>query len=148
MAQTFRQALVAQLNAIPEITAIVGSSIYPFSVPETHDLSRNGPALTYIVDSNPRGQLLQQADGLSMARVTFRVWSYFLSQSDQVTNALFNAINGPPGAWGDGTCSIVSVTQQDESDEDIPPKTGTDQWIYAIDSEYLIKYRVAIPTLT
>lgn len=62
--------------------------------------------------------------------------------------AIFNAINGPPGSWGDGSCVIISVTQQDEGDDEGPPKAGSDQWIPYIETEYLIRYRVPIPTLS
>ena len=66
-----------------------------------------------------------------------------------MTLAVWNGIGGPPiNPWGDGSIEVLSVTQHDEHDLPEPPKAGSDQWTYQIVSEYQIKHRVAIPTLT
>lgn len=147
-AQTFRQALVSKVDAIPELVAIVGNAIYPGSIPQTHDLGRDGPALTYTILTNPRGHVLSGADGTATARVQFSAWAYQLSDADGTTLAVWNALDGIPDAWGNGTCRILSVTHQDEQDNHSPPRTGRDQWLYRIDSEYAVKYRTGFPTLS
>jgi hypothetical protein len=140
MAQTFRQALDAVLNNTAAVTAIVGAAIYPYTIPITHDFQRDGPALTYEVPSDPHGQVLGGKSGKSAARVTLKGWSYRYSDVDALALALFDALNGPPGTWGDGSCVVNSVTHQDDTDTAEPAKTGSDLWVHSRESEYLIKY--------
>ena len=147
MAQTFRQALNAKLASITELTTIVGSAIYPGAVPQTHDYGADGPALTFELPSDARGHVLTGSDGTSAAHVKLTSYAYSKAVTDQMALAIWNAIDGPPGTWGDGTCKIMSVSHQEDSDNDEQPKAATDQWLYIIESEYLIRYRVAIPTL-
>lgn len=146
--QDIREALAAKLFSIPEVTAIVGTAIYPLVVPMTRDFSRDGPALTYEIPSNPRGQVLGGSDGTSDATVTLKLWGYTYGTASAMTSALFSALNGPPGVWGNGTCSIISVTQHDEGDDVGRPFAASDQWIPYIESEYLVRYRVPNPTLS
>jgi hypothetical protein len=145
--QGFREALIAKLGSIPEVAAIVGSAIYPGQLPETHDLGRDGPALTYLVVSNPRGHILTGSDGTSTARVRLDAWGYQLSQVDALTTALWEALDGVPDTWGNGTLDVMSVSQGDESDEHEPPRAGSDQWTYHISTDYRVRYRTGFPTL-
>ena len=78
--QTFRQTLLAKLSSIPELTSLVDTAIYPGAAPRTHDLGRDGPALTYAITTYPRGQVLSGSDGTGMPRVQLSAWSY--SQAD------------------------------------------------------------------
>lgn len=146
--QTFRQALTAKLESVSELTAIVGTAIYPGAIPEDHDLGRDGPALTYTIPGSPRGHHLGGADGTSLARVKIDVWGYTFSEVDAATLAWWNAIDGLPGQWGDGSCVIMSISHQDEQDLHQPPKAGSDQWTYHIQSEYAVKFRTGLPTLS
>lgn len=146
--QTFREALVAKLGAIPELLAVVDQAVFPGAIPEDHDLGRDGPALVYSIPSNPRGQVLMGSDGTSSARLRFEAHAYLLSAADRATIAVWNALDGEPGGWGNGTCQILSVTHQDEQDQHIPPRAGSDQWIYRIVSDYLVRYRTGFPTLS
>lgn len=149
LAQTFRQALVAKLGAMPALTSIVGSAIYPGALPETHDLQRDGPALTYTITTYPRNQQLTGSDGTATARVQLSAWSYSLSDTDAIALALVDALNGVvnDSTWGNGTITIMSCTHQEETDVVEQVETGTDLWIHQITNEYLIKHRVSIPTL-
>lgn len=151
--QTFRQALYSKLSSITEVTAIVGSAIYPGAIPITHDLDRDGPALTWTIVTNPRGHVLVGSDGTSTARVQLSAWatgSTAVALTDQITNALFNALDGIAESfnWGDGTVEILSCRQEDEVELPEPPKAGRDEWLRQIASDYIIKYRVPIPTLS
>lgn len=145
--QTFRQALTAKLESIEPVTLIVGDAIYPGALPETHDLRRDGPALTYTVLTNPRGHVLSGSDGTSTARVQLSAWSYNLADSDAITQALFAAIDGVfnDTSWGNGTVTIRSCLQEDESDEPEAVETGMDVWIRQIPNIYSIKHTVTIP---
>ena len=146
--QTFRQALTAKLNAITELTAIVGTAIYPGALPLTHDLDRDGPALTYTVTSMPRNHHLLGSDGTATATVQLSAWSEQESTSDAIALAIFNAIDGVynDSSWGNGTITIRSCLHQDESDEPEEPKAGRDEWLRHIPSIYSIKHTVTIPT--
>ena len=149
MAQLFEQALVAQIKTLTKVTAIIGGSLYKTYLPQTHDLGAQGPALTYSIPTKPRGHVLTGSDGTATARVQIDAWGYSEGVVKQLIEAVWNGIDGlPVNPWGDGTCVIMSVVQQDDSDADEPPKAGTDQPIYHSMSEYNIKYRVVIPTLS
>jgi hypothetical protein len=142
---TFREALVAKLNSITALADIVGTSIYPDVIPQTHDLGAQGPALTYTVVTMPRGQVMGGLDGTANARVQLSAWSYGKGISASIQLAIVGVLNEVPVAnpWGDGTCVIKSVTHQDESDQTEKAKDGSDKWIYQIISEWQINSYLA-----
>lgn len=144
MGQTFRETLITKLRSIDDLTAVVGSAIYTDSLPQTHDLGRDGPALSFAIVSYPRGEVMQGLDGTGMPRVQFSAWSYDKAAADAITLALLYSLTVVPAEnpWGDGTITIMSVTQADESDQGEPPQSGGDQWIYQIVSEFQIKHRL------
>jgi hypothetical protein len=148
--QAFRQALVAKLTAINSVNSAVNGAIYPGSLPETHQLDRDGPALTYTITSLPRNHNLSGSDGTATARVQLSAWSLYESQSDTIALDLFNALDGlyNDSSWGDGSITIRSCLHQDEVDLPEPFEAGTDQWIYQVASDYEIKHTVTIPTHT
>ena len=148
VAQFFEQALEAKLASISELAAMVGTSIYTQYVPQTHDIGTNGPAVVYLIPTKPRGHVLMGSDGTATARVQIEAHSYAYGTSKQIIEAIWNAIDGTPGQWGNGTCVIVSVVQQDDSDASEKPQAGTDQPLFRVIQEYNVKYRVAIPTLS
>jgi len=150
MAQLFEQALVAELSGIAALTAILGvqadgtqPAIFKSGVPEKWQYSTSGAALTYFVPAKPKGQVLVSGDGTAAARVQFDVWSFTGSDTKEAVAAIYDAINGVPGVWGDGSCTIMSVVHQGDSDMDEPPKAGSDQWLYRTTSEYRIQYRLS-----
>lgn len=144
MAQSFRQTLVAKLTSISDLTAIVGAAIFADALPQTHDLGRNGPALTFTIVSYPRGMVMGGLDGTGTPRIQFSAWAYSKASSDAITLVLLGSLTVVPPAnpWGDGTITILSCTHQDESDQSEPPPEGGDQWIYQIVSEYQVKHRL------
>ena len=150
--QIFEQALVAKLQAIPELMAIVGNGggagLFKTSVQQNWDYGANGPAITYQIIGKPRGHVLTGSDGTAGARVQFDVWSHSALATKRAIEALWNGIDGVPGVWGNGTCVIMAVAQQDETDLDEPPRAASDQWMYHTTTDYWIQYRVALPTLS
>ena len=157
MAQLIEQALVARIKAIPEVVALLGTAtgstspaIFKSGVPQTYDYGVNGPALTYSFPDKPMGHVLTGSDGTAAGTAELVVSSYSYGTSKVIIEKLFNGLDGPPveTSWGDGSCEIITVTSQGDSDIPIPPKAGTDQWIYAIMTMYRIQYRVTIPTLS
>lgn len=148
MSQTFRETILIKLNAISRLTAIVGPRIWPGVLPQTYDLKANGPALTYTISGYPRGHVLTGSDGTATARVEFSAWAYLRSDADAITLAIWDSIDGvPANPWADGSIEIMSCIQEDESDEEIAPLSGTDQWQYPVISQYSIKHRTALPSL-
>jgi len=148
MSQYFEQALAAKLNAMSALVALLGTGgIFSQGFPQTWQLDANGPALAYTVPDKPMGHVLVGSDGTALANVTFNVRSYNYGISKQIVEAIANELDGIPGVWGDGTCIITSVVQQNETDEFIPPGGGSDKWIYHIDAEYAVRYRVSLPAL-
>ena len=145
---TFREILYAKLGSITEVNSVVNGAIYPGVLPETHQLDRDGPALTYTITALPRNHQLTGSDGTATATVQLSAWSLLLSQSDSITLALFNALDGlvNDSSWGDGSITIRSCLQDDETDIVEPFKEGSDDWIYQLASVYKIKHTVTYPT--
>ncbi len=146
--QFFEQALEAKLLSISALAAFCSDSIYTQALPQTHDLRKDGPAITYSVPTKPRGHVLAGSDGTATARVQIDMWSYSYGISKQMAEVIWNALDGVPQTWGNGTCQIFGIVQQDDIDASEPPKAGTDQWLYHQIQEYSVKYRVTIPTLS
>jgi hypothetical protein len=144
---SFRETLVAKLASIPELTALVGTAIYPGAIPETHDLGSDGPVLTYRISSYPHGKVLAGSDGTASPRVQFDAWSADFALADAITKAIRDAIfRRPVNPWTPGGVEIMSVSKDDEFDIAEPPKAATDQWTYRVMSTYQIKHRVPIPS--
>jgi hypothetical protein len=157
VSQLFEQALRAELLSIPELTALLGTigsgttpAIFKTAVPQTYDYYFNGPALTYTIPTKPMGHVLTGSDGTAVARVQLDAWGYTESAIKMIIEAIRNGIDGSglPEVWGNGTVIIMSCIQQDDIDSDEEPKAGSDQWLYHTISEYNVKYRVSIPTLS
>lgn len=150
MSQLFEQALVAQLQNTPALVDIVGNAIYRSFVPQTYLFDRNGPALTYSIPTKPYGHVLTGSDGTATARVQLDMWSFSSLAVKQGLEAIRNMFDGAglPQTWGDGSVVIMSSIQQDDTDLDEPPEAGSDQVTYHSLTEYSVKYRVSIPTLS
>jgi hypothetical protein len=148
--QQFEQALVARLLAIPELTAYIGTAIYKTFVPQTHDYGANGPALTYTIPTKPRGHVLGGGDGTATARVQIDAWGYGESTTKLIIQAIGNGIDtaGWSNIWGNGSVIIITCIQQDDTDLDEEPKAGTDQVLYHTVTEFSVKFRIPIPTLS
>ena len=147
--QTFRVALRAKLLSIDDLTDIVDSHIYPSTLPPTHDLDRDGPAVTYEAAKFPRGLLghvghvLSGSDGTVLARVELTVWGYTFSVVDAAALVLFHELDGIRNAsdWGNGSIRIVTCLYSNELDDPEPAAGGRQQLIYRLTSEFWIKYR-------
>lgn len=144
---TFRETLIAKLGSIPALTTIVGERIYWGALPQVLDLGRDGPALTVTLASYPRGHVLTGSDGTASATVLLTAWGYRQAQCDAIALAIWEAIDGPPAnPWGDGSIEIMSISQHDETEIQHQPKAGSDQWVYSITSEYLVRHRTIVPS--
>jgi len=144
--QFFEQALLSKLQSLAALSTLA-TGIFKTSVPQTHDLGAIGPALTYEIPNKPFGHVLTGSDGTATATAKISAWSYNYGISKQIAEAVWTGIDGVPAVWGNGTCEIISVVQQDDDDEPIQPRAGTDQWIYRVNQVYQIMYRVTLPNL-
>ena len=148
--QFFEQALASKLASITVLTAILGTqadetqpAIFKTGVPQTWQYSSGGAALSWFIPTKPKGQTLVGSDGTATANVQIDVWSFDAADPKRAMAAIFNAINGVPGTWGDGSCTVVSVVHKGDSDMDEQPRAGSDQWLYRTMSEYRIMYRLS-----
>lgn len=133
-----RQAIEYRLLASPAITALVGSRVYFGAVPQTASLA-TGPALTYSVPDRPYGHTLAGPDGTSQARVKFSAWSMLESQSTAIAQAIRDRFQGFAGNISG--CVVTASILEDEHHIPNPPRAGTDQWIYEIDTTYRVNHR-------
>lgn len=145
--QYFEKALRAKLLAIDGVTDIVGTSIFKTQIPETHDLSDDGPAITFFLPSKQMGHALRGSDGTATAVVQFDAWAYNQPTVKVLLEAIRDSLDGPQDLWGVGEVEIMSVVQIDDSDADEPPSDSSPLWKFHSLSEYSIKYRVGLPTL-
>lgn len=147
--QTFRKALRAKLLSLDDLTAIVGSNVYPGELPMGYDLSVKGPAVTYIVQKLRRGftgttgHTLSGSDGTVLVRAILTAWSYSFADVDRIATILFVQLDGIFNAsdWGDGSIVIMECLHGPELDMPEQPTTGRKSLTYRIESEYEIRYR-------
>lgn len=147
-ATTFRQALQAQLLAIPALSALVGAHVYPGVLPRTHDLEKNGPAVTALVTADLHlghhiagiGHTLSGRDGTMMVRVQISGWSYRESDVDAIGEALFAALDPLINVqWG--TVKIVTCVREQQVDLPEPATAANPRDIYRIVNEFHVRYR-------
>lgn len=149
VAQTFRQALRAKLLSLVDLAAIVGRSVYPGGLPPTHDLARDGPALTYDVAKNTLrtarafGHVLTGSDGTVDALVKLTAESYTFADVDAISLILYERLDGVRNAtdWGDGTNVVMSCLHGPEQDQSGPAPVGRPGLIYRITVEFWVRYR-------
>lgn len=146
--QLFREALEARLLSSTALAALVDNRIFYAVLPQKLDLGRDGPALTFMVVGRPTGKILTGSDGTATARVQFSAWAYTEKLADQVTEVIRNMFDGIQPVWGNGTLIVTGCYQEDEVDLPEQPRAGSDQWTYQIASDYSIKHRVSLPTLS
>lgn len=148
--QTFRKALRAKLLSLPDLTAIIGTHVYPGQVPIGYDFAVQGPALTYTVQKlrgrfmGASGHSLTGSDGTRLVRAILSAEGYSFSDVDAITTILFDELDGINNAtdWGDGSIVIMECLEGPELDMPEQPMTGRKSLTYRIESEYEIRYRV------
>lgn len=155
VAQTFRKALRAKLLSLADLTAIVGTHVYPDVLPSSHDLGTKGPAVVYSVMKSPLrfsghgdfNHVLSGSDGTITALVILTALSYSFSEVDAITAVLFDEMDGIRNAsdWGDGTTTIMSCIHGMEMDQPESPTPENPRIAYRISSQYYVRYRVTLP---
>jgi len=137
---TLRQAIVARLNSIPAVTALVGTRVY-FDDPSQLSVY---PCLAVMVDERKYGHNLDGADGSSVASVHIEAISQYESVSVAVMEAIRDSFDGFRGVQSG--VSIGRCFLDDEYDATSPPLANSDAWIYHVVVEYRIWHRVNFPT--
>ncbi len=137
---TFREAMVAWLNSIAALTALVGSRIY---YADPSQLSQY-PCLVISIVNRDYFHNLAGADGVSLATVHLEAISQFESESQACMEAVRNNLDGFRGVQSGvpiGRCFL-----DDEFDAQTPPLAGSNLWIYHYATEYKVWHRVPTPT--
>jgi hypothetical protein len=135
-----RIALQSLMSGEADLTATVGTRIYPAPRPQSAVL----PCLTYrLITGNP-GHDLVAADGTVRSRFQVEAWSRTTAEAAALSVGLFNSLDGFVGTV-DGV-RITWVAKLDEADLSSLESDGTGDPKRRIVSDYLVQYRVAIPT--
>jgi len=137
---TLREAVVAWLNSIASLTALVGTRIY-FEDPS--QMSQY-PCVTVKVTEREWGRNLAGADGTSKAMVEISALSLSESSSIAIAEVVRNYFDGFRG--NQFTVPILTNYYEDEDDDTTAPPDGSDNWIYNVILKYRIKHRVPVPT--
>jgi hypothetical protein len=135
-----RVALHSLMSGEAELTDVVGTRIYPAPRPQSAVL----PCLTYrLITGNP-GHDLRASDGTVRSRFQIEAWSRTTAEAAALSVGLFNALDGFVGTV-DGV-RITWIAKLDEADLSSLESDGTGDPKRRIVSDYLVQYRVAIPT--
>lgn len=86
------EALYAYLSSYANLTAIVGTRIYPLILPQSPIL----PAITYSKVSGPRVNSKDGASGLAYPRFQFSCWAKSYGQAKQVAEQIRLALDTFP----------------------------------------------------
>jgi hypothetical protein len=135
-----RVALVSLIGIADDLSDVVGARIFPAPRPQSAVL----PCLTYrLITGNP-GHDLGAADGTVRSRFQVEAWSRTTAEAAALSVGLFNALDGFVGTV-DGV-RITWIAKLDEADLSSLESDGTGDPKRRIVSDYLVQYRVAIPT--
>ncbi len=127
------------LTGVTALTAIVGTRIYPNSLPQNPVF----PALTYALVSAPHDHTLTDAAGIVRARIQFDAYGYKLSEAVAITEAIRLALQRYTGSFGAKV--VLASKLANEQDLSIAPQDASQSWLYRKSSDYIIKLRELIP---
>jgi len=111
------ESLFARLSTDAGVLALVGTRIYPVSLPQTPTL----PAITYMMTSEPTEHLMNETSS-TIKRAMFRVmcwdtaWSSVNAMAEAVSASL-DAFAGLLGGAGGARCWVTQVNQVDLADD-------------------------------
>ena len=139
---SIRTDLKTHLEAQTGITNLVSTRIFGIKRPQKN---RTLPAITYERLSGGHDHTLSSAAGSAMPRFRIHCWATTYVGADTLAEAVRNEMQGFSGAMGSTTTH--SVILEDESDEYEDPEDASDQGVYGIALDYLIRYVESLPTL-
>lgn len=132
---TLEQGLISYLKAYAGLSAIIGTRVFGFRIPQKSSL----PCLTVQRISTPREQThdTSGASDLAHPRFQFDAWATTNESSKDITDQLRTALNGKTGSIGTAPYAVViqGALVDDETPE-IDPETE----YYRTRSDYIIWY--------
>lgn len=114
-------AVVAHLKAYAGLSALVGSRIYPLTMPQDATL----PCVTYQRVSGIRHSAMGQDTGLATVRLSFSCWAATYASAKAVAKQLRLALQRCASTIGSGANTATGVASFIETDiDDYEPDTG------------------------
>lgn len=129
-----REAIVARLLRISELTAIVGDRVRPGWRAADDPL----PSVSCFVVSDAAGHHLSGRCGYAIARVQIDCWARTRAQAVAVARSIQRAIDGEIGGWTGFTmhwCGMI-----DSRDFTDAPPDGSSRPTHRVSSDYTVKY--------
>jgi len=115
------EALFNYLSNYAELTALIGSQIYPMRLPQSVDLKEN-PAVTYTRISGPGIHLMGGDANLTSPRFQFSVWAKKYSSAVNVTKTLKKALQDYSGIMGGASgVKVQHIYLENEIDASFEP---------------------------
>lgn len=139
-AGVFEKALAARLAADAMIAAHVGPRIYNAILPQTAER----PAIAYRIASSQNEHNLDGPNGLVRARVEIRTFALSYSVCRDLKEQIRQMFDGFRGLLA-GTVPVIETVQKDDPDRYDEPTDASDDGTHQVLSDYLFRYRVAIP---
>ena len=111
------ESVYARLAADAGVTALVGTRIYPVSLPQTPTL----PAITYMMTSEPTEHLMSETSS-TIKRAMFRImcWDTSWSSVNAMAAVVSTSLDAFAGLLGGATgqrCWVTQVNQVDLADD-------------------------------
>lgn len=131
------RAIYPFLSSQPEITALVGTRIYPDVRPEGSPL----PAVTWTEAGGNAVTSHQGMSGLALAVIQFSAWSLELREAAEIRAAIRRALLGYKGVIGLPPGVYIKVPEERGAGGGYEPETG----IYHRWTRLAIWHRVARP---
>ena len=137
-----RSDLKTYLESKSTITAVVSTRIFGVKRPQK---IRTLPAITFERMNGGHDHTLSAAAGSAIPRFRIRCWAATYVAADALAEILRNVMQGYRGTMGSTT--VQSVILDDEFDEYEESEDGSDQGVFGIAHDYLIRYVESVPTL-
>lgn len=131
------------LKSRTSITDIVGTRVYSYYLPQ----GTRYPAIVYRVVSATHDHTISASPalGIMSCRIQLDIVSDRLSQVSILNEAIRQELDGYSGAMGNATC--IRCKLANEIGFVTEPEDASDTWIYRRAVDYLVRYKISIPTL-
>lgn len=138
------EALRRLLLASAEMTALVGTRIYPIRAPQTAPK----PYVTFNEISADHQEHMRGSSGCVSCRVQFDIIAETYAAVKAIGDRMRLTLQGYSGtvAHEGDSCKIQSISLAGDYDGNEPPTPGTDQGPYRIIQDYKIGHAETVPT--
>lgn len=132
--------LVTYLKTVPDITAIVGTRIYPMLVPQGDG---NYPAIAYGRAGIQHVISMQGESGTARTTIALACWTRSYESVKTLADKVRLALDGYRGVWG--TTDIDGVHLLEEEDT-IEASAGDEaKRLYGVQFEFAVWHRESVP---